>query len=134
MMSGATRSIAGIVGGSVTSVLGFFAVGLGHDLLRSARLAPPWGGDKGNVLWGLFLGVPIGAATGLWLVERAGYRSRPPILKALAVGAIPAWASAFVAVLMADRMGVAALLFLPLAAAVCLTAALRVVSRSAYRR
>ncbi len=129
-MKAVTRAVLDMVGGSVASALGFSLAALGCELLRRTGIGLPLFGDKGGLLWPLFVGLPVGGAAGLWVVERVIYRARPRIVRALVVGFIPAVVSMCLAVLLVDRIGPVAFLAFPPLVAACLTVTLRIVSRA----
>jgi hypothetical protein len=129
-MGSGKRLAVDVAVGTASSVLWFLAIGLGHDLLvLRMGVNVPWGGDKGSVLWGLFVGLPLGATAGLYLAERMVYRGRPPLMRALVAASIPMTVSVAIGVALLDHVGLLALLVLPLIVTGWLVVAVKVVAR-----
>ncbi len=72
-----------------------------------------WGGDKGQVFWGIFFGLPLGCVCGFLVIDKvffgtAGWNVRG-IVSAIVVGVL----GDFLGIFLMDSLGGQVIFFLP---------------------
>jgi len=104
------KIILDCLSGLVFALIGFISFAYLHSLFG---IELEWGGDKGQVFWGIFLGLPIGSVFGFIVADRLFFRIRdlnlPGISLALVVGVL----GNILGIYLLDRLGSEFAFFLP---------------------
>ena len=107
------RTIYESLVGLLFSIIGFFVFIGFYDALAMLKIEPTWGGDKGRLFWGIFLGLPVGCAFGIGLINKFYFKvgiAVPGMVLSIVLGII----ASFIGVFLLDKFGGWFLVAIPL--------------------
>jgi hypothetical protein len=73
-----------------------------------------YGGDKGKVLFGLFLGLPLGSILGIVLTEKLIYKTLGWNIFGIIIAALLSLITNYLGLMMLDKMGSGTIIIIPL--------------------
>jgi len=111
------KSIYEGLSGLFFSIIGFFLFIGFYDALATSRIEMTWGGDKGRLFWGIFLGLPIGCAFGIGLIDKFYFKVGVMIL-GMILSVVLGIIGSFVGVFLLDKFGGCFLVGIPFLVAV----------------
>lgn len=98
------------LGGFVLFFFGFWLIDAAIDLVG---IDINLGGDKGNVFFGLFFGLPMGNLLGINLADRVFFDDRGGNILGLILGLVSGFVAGIIGVFLLDRIGEKAILMIP---------------------
>ena len=101
------------ISGVILSIIGFICFGIAYDLLRKIHLDYFFGGDKSNVFFGLFLGLPIGSILGFCLIEKIYFKVQGFNILGTILGLIINIFACFIGVIFLDKFGEKGIILIP---------------------
>lgn len=93
----------------ILSVIAFFMSAGVYNMLNVT-----YGGDKGKVLFGLFLGLPLGSILGIVLTEKLIYKSLGWNIFGIIIAALLSLITNYLGLMMLDKMGSGTIIIIPL--------------------
>jgi hypothetical protein len=97
----------------ILSVIAFFMSAGAYNLLNVT-----YGGDKGKVLFGLFLGLPLGNILGIVLTEKLLYKTLGWNIFGIIMAVLLSLITNYFGLMMLDKMGSGTIILIPLFVAV----------------
>jgi len=93
----------------ILSVIAFFMSAGVYSMLNVT-----YGGDKGKVLFGLFLGLPLGSILGIVLTEKLIYKTLGWNIFGIIIAALLSLITNYLGLMMLDKMGSGTIIIIPL--------------------
>ena len=105
------RILLDFVSSLILSAIGFLLIGYIYQAL-DLRYDIGFGGDKGNALIGLFLGLPCGAILGILVVEKLLYKTKGWNVWGIFLAVLLSFISNCLGIIMLDKIGGSAAIFI----------------------
>jgi hypothetical protein len=108
------RIILSFISSVILSIIGFMALAGIYKTLELLKVDVNFGGDKGNVFFCLFLGLPLGGISGILLIEKLVYKSEGWNILGIGASVLLSLISIYLGIILMDRAGGEFVLLIPI--------------------
>jgi hypothetical protein len=112
------RIFLDFLSGLILSIIGFLMFAGVYSALELLKIDISYGGDKGKVLFGLFVGLPLGSILGIVLTEKFVYKAQGWNIWGIILAALLSVISNYLGIVMLDKIGGGFVIIIPLFAVV----------------